>query len=110
MDSGRAWARWYGGLHEASARSSRRRPVVRAKLYIDRQFVKPVPLEEMASEARLSKYHFVRAFRDIFRQTPHRYLVARRIARARELHERAIPACFYEAFSRRPPTAIPEKR
>jgi AraC-like DNA-binding protein len=156
--SGEAWASWYGGLHQASAQSARRRPVVQAKLYIDRRFIEPVALATMATEARLSKYHFVRAFRDILRQTPHRYLVTRRIARARELlersdrsvteicfevgfeslgsfvsrfrqlvglppgryrrlftkhgtvHERAIPACLYEAFSRRPSTAIPEKR
>jgi AraC-like DNA-binding protein len=149
--AGRSWEVWYGGLHRASADAARRARVVRAKHYIDRQFAKSVPLDAMAAEARLSKYHFVRAFRDIFSQTPHRYLVARRIVRARELlertdrsvteicfevgfeslgsfvsrfrqlvghpparyrrlfakhgsvHERAIPACLYEAFSRRPP-------
>jgi hypothetical protein len=41
---GRAWETWYAGLHEVSALVSRKR-VVRAKHYIDRQFVEPVPLE-----------------------------------------------------------------
>jgi hypothetical protein len=102
-----------------------------------------------------AKFHFVRAFRHIFRHTPHRYLVVRRITRARELlertemsvtavcfevgfeilgsfvarfrqivgeapgryrqrfsqrgpvHERPVPACLYEVFTRRPPRTSP---
>jgi AraC-like DNA-binding protein len=100
--AGQGWEAWYDGLHMAFAQQPRPAPLVRAKHYIDREFIEQVPLNIMASKAGLSKYHFVRAFRDIFMQTPHRYQVERRIARARELLERTdmsvTDICFEVGF------------
>lgn len=101
-NAGLAWACWYDGLHRARQQCPPKPRVVRAKHYIDRCFVDGVLLDHVASEARLSKYHFVRAFRDICRRTPHRYLVERRIRRARELLERTdlsvTAVCFEVGF------------
>jgi len=85
--TGASWAAWFDGFHRARVQAPSRASVLRAKHLIDRRFQEPVPLDVLAAEARLSKYHFIRAFRDALRETPHRYLVARRVARARELLE-----------------------
>jgi AraC family transcriptional regulator len=44
-----------------------------------------VPLEELAREARASRFHFARAFREATGIPPHRYLTVRRIERAKDL-------------------------
>jgi len=100
--AGQAWAAFYEGLHAARQPRATRPPVVRAKHYIDKEFLGGASLEMIAREAAMSKYHFVRAFSEIFRQTPHRYLVERRISRARELLERTdmsvTAICFEVGF------------
>jgi AraC-like DNA-binding protein len=53
--------------------------------YIDRNCAKPLTVERLARLAGLSTFHFIRAFRAVTGQTPHQYLRARRIERAREL-------------------------
>jgi AraC-like DNA-binding protein len=42
-------------------------------------------VSDLAEIAGLSPFHFIRAFRAAVGQTPHQYLRARRIARARDL-------------------------
>lgn len=56
-----------------------------ARRFIDERFDEPIDLRLMAQQAGLSRFHFVRAFREEFQVTPHRYLQARRIERAKEL-------------------------
>lgn len=100
--AGVQWARWFGGLHRAAAARPARRSVVRAKHHIDREYTAGVALDDLAATARLSKFHFVRAFRAIFEHTPHRYQIERRIRRARELLERTdlsvTAVCFEVGF------------
>lgn len=45
----------------------------------------PLVIPTLARAAHLSPAHFSREFRRVFGQTPHRYLVARRMDRAAEL-------------------------
>ncbi len=55
----------------------------------------------MARCAELSRFHFVRAFRDEFNATPHRYLQEQRIERAKELLASGLSvtdACFEVGF------------
>ncbi|HTR30972.1 MAG TPA: AraC family transcriptional regulator [Puia sp.] len=59
--------------------------IVDAKLFIDAHFDTPIDLDAIAGEACLSRYHFHRLFRRIYRQTPHRYLTRKRIDQARQL-------------------------
>jgi AraC-like DNA-binding protein len=53
--------------------------------FIDRHYAKPLTIERLAARAGLSPFHFIRAFRAAYGQTPHRYLRAKRIERAKEL-------------------------
>ena len=57
----------------------------RARRYIDECYDLPLDLTEISKQACLSRYHFLRLFRDTFATTPHQYLIQRRIAKAKEL-------------------------
>jgi AraC-like DNA-binding protein len=52
---------------------------------IDRHYVKPLTVRQLAARAGISPFHFIRAFRAAFGCTPHQYLRTRRIERAKEL-------------------------
>ena len=57
----------------------------RARRYIDECCDLPLDLAEISKQACLSRYHFLRLFRDTFDTTPHQYLIQRRIEKAKEL-------------------------
>jgi AraC-like DNA-binding protein len=57
----------------------------RARQFIDDSYHLPLDLAEISSHACLSRYHFLRLFRDAFETTPHQYLIQRRIEKAKEL-------------------------
>ncbi|NED95267.1 helix-turn-helix transcriptional regulator [Phytoactinopolyspora alkaliphila] len=59
--------------------------VRRARDLIDRHYAEPLDLDRLAQAAGYSRYHFVRAFRAAYGETPGRYLTRRRIERAQEL-------------------------
>jgi AraC-like DNA-binding protein len=53
--------------------------------FIDRYYAQPLRVQRLARRAGLSTFHFIRAFRAAVGQTPHQYVRARRIERAKEL-------------------------
>lgn len=53
--------------------------------HVEDHLVLPIPLAKLAEIARLSVYHFCRAFKQSFGMPPHRYHMARRIERAKTL-------------------------
>ena len=57
----------------------------RAKDLIDRDYAQPLDVDALATEAHASTAHFSRSFKRAFGETPHRYLLRRRIERAKEL-------------------------
>jgi AraC-like DNA-binding protein len=57
----------------------------RARTYIDECYDLPLDLNEISKQACLSRYHFLRLFREAFSTTPHQYLIHRRIEKAKEL-------------------------
>jgi len=57
----------------------------RARSFIDEYYDLPLSLTEISRHACLSRYHFLRLFRDEFATTPHQYLTRRRIEKAKEL-------------------------
>lgn len=70
------------------------RPATRAELYrrlhlardyAEAMFAEPVALADLADVAGMSANHLLRSFRQAFGQTPHQYISALRLARAREL-------------------------
>jgi AraC family transcriptional regulator len=69
----------------ASTRQELYRRLYRAKTFIDDSFAGAPSLEEVARVACLSVHHFHRTFTALFKQTPHQYLTAKRIEKARQL-------------------------
>ncbi|MGZ8843228.1 MAG: helix-turn-helix domain-containing protein [Pyrinomonadaceae bacterium] len=57
----------------------------RARHYIDERYDLPLDLAEISKQACLSRYHFLRLFRDTFETTPHQYLIKKRIEKAKWL-------------------------
>ncbi len=85
--------------------------LVRARTFIDQCYHLPLDLQQISSEACLSRYHFLRLFRRAFNKTPHQYLTQRRIEKAKELLSSSgltvTDVCFEVGFS--PRLAIFEK-
>jgi AraC-like DNA-binding protein len=74
-----------------------------AKDLMDRAYAEPLDLDVIARAAGYSRFHFIRAFRDTYGQTPRDYLSARRVERARDLLRGAnltvTEICFIVGFS-----------
>jgi transcriptional regulator GlxA family with amidase domain len=58
------------------------RHLLRAKDLVDARYREPLDVPELARAARLSQAHFSREFRRAFGETPHQYLLTRRLERA----------------------------
>ena len=61
------------------------RHLLRARDLVDSRYDEPLDLEALARTAHVSPRHFSRSFRQTFGETPHQYLLSRRIERARYL-------------------------
>jgi transcriptional regulator GlxA family with amidase domain len=58
---------------------------VRAKDLADARYAEPLGVEDLAHAAGLSRAHFSREFRRAFGESPHAYLLTRRLERAAAL-------------------------
>ena len=58
------------------------RHLQRAKDLADARYFEPLDVEAMARAAHLSRAHFIRQFRRAFGESPHAYLLTRRLERA----------------------------
>src|SRR5215211_7275649 len=61
------------------------RHLLRAKDLADARYCEPLDVSALARAAHLSPAHFSREFRRAFGETPHQYLLTRRLERAAEL-------------------------
>jgi AraC-like DNA-binding protein len=61
------------------------RHLLRAKDLADARYSDPLNVADMARAAGLSKAHFSREFRRVFGESPHHYLLTRRLERAAAL-------------------------
>jgi AraC-like DNA-binding protein len=61
------------------------RHLLRAKDLMDARYRDPLDVAALARAARLSQAHFSREFKRTFGETPHQYLLNRRLERAAEL-------------------------
>lgn len=61
------------------------RHLLRARDLADRRYAEPLGVADLARAARLSPAHFSREFARAFGETPHRYLLTRRLERAAAL-------------------------
>jgi AraC-like DNA-binding protein len=61
------------------------RHLLRAKDLVDARYAEQLTVADMARAARLSPAHFSREFRAAFGESPHQYLLTRRLERAAAL-------------------------
>jgi AraC-like DNA-binding protein len=65
--------------------ASPQRALLRVRDYLDSEFARPIDSADLERVADLDRFSLARAFRRSFGSAPHRYLVARRVAAARNL-------------------------
>jgi len=79
------------------------RHLLRAKDLADRRYFEPLTVGDLAAEAGLSPAHFSREFRSAFGESPHRYLLTRRLERAaarlRDTDRPVTEICFAVGLS-----------
>jgi AraC-like DNA-binding protein len=79
------------------------RRLLRARDAMDRAYAEPLDVRAVAAVAHISPAHFSRTFRDVFGETPHRYLQRRRVERSmfllRETDRSVTDICFDVAFT-----------
>lgn len=61
------------------------RHLLRAKDLVDGRYFEPMTVADLARAAGLSRAHFSREFRRVFGESPHQYLLTRRLERAAAL-------------------------
>jgi AraC-like DNA-binding protein len=79
------------------------RSLANARNFMRHAYGRPVYLPDVAAQANLSPYHFLRVYKRAFRETPHEFLTRLRIERAKTLLARGshnvTEACFEVGFS-----------
>lgn len=56
-----------------------------ARNYIDENFLEDISLDLLAEMSFLSKYHFLRCFKQVYGKSPYQYLLIRRLEKGKEL-------------------------
>ncbi|MEM1000867.1 MAG: AraC family transcriptional regulator [Bacteroidota bacterium] len=56
-----------------------------ARNYIEAHFLEDIALDDLAELSCLSKYHFLRCFKQVYGRSPYQYVLARRIEKGQEL-------------------------
>jgi AraC-like DNA-binding protein len=79
------------------------RRLLRARDAMDRAYAEPLDVRAVAAVAYISEAHFIRSFRSVFGETPHRYLQRRRVERSmfllRETDRRVTDICLDVGFT-----------
>jgi AraC-like DNA-binding protein len=79
------------------------RHLLRARDAMDRAYAEPLDVRSVAAVAHVSPAHFIRSFRAVFGETPHRYLQRRRVERSmfllRETDRSVTDVCFDVGFT-----------
>jgi AraC-like DNA-binding protein len=79
------------------------RRLLRARDAMDRAYAEPLNVAAVAAVAHVSEAHFIRSFRAVFGETPHRYLQRRRVERSmfllRETDRSVTEICLDVGFS-----------
>ena len=79
------------------------RRLLRARDAMDRAYAEPLNVRAVAAVAHISEAHFIRTFRGVFGETPHRYLQRRRVERSmfllRETDRSVTDVCLDVGFT-----------
>jgi AraC-like DNA-binding protein len=70
------------------------RRIAHAKLFIDSNYAEQIDLDNISDEAHFSKFHFIRLFKSAYGKTPHQYLTAVRIDKAKEMLQQGKTLSF----------------
>ena len=76
--------------------------IINAKHFIDSNYQHDISLKEISRVSLISKFHFIRLFRQTYGRTPNRYLVETRITNAKLLLKRGYKvsdACLAVGFN-----------
>jgi len=81
--------RWLWYFTRVNTLRLRRHPIARrldaARRFVDAHLTEPLTLDDIARQAYLSRFHFLRVFKAAFDDTPLRYLRRRRLEAAERL-------------------------
>ncbi len=75
--------------------------VIKAKAFIAEHYADNINVGDIAGEAFLSKFHFIRVFKNHYGVTPHQYLMRVRVQEAKKLLQTGMPVisvCFAVGF------------
>lgn len=61
------------------------KPIRQARMVLDQHYSTPLTIDDLSRAVALSPYYLIRVFKRVYKQTPHQYLIQRRIAKAKEL-------------------------
>jgi AraC-like DNA-binding protein len=90
-------------LHVSREAEEFNRHLLRARDAMDRAYADPLDVRTIAAIAHVSEAHFIRSFRAVFGETPHRYLQRRRVERSmfllRETDRSITDICFDVGFT-----------
>jgi AraC-like DNA-binding protein len=79
------------------------RHLLRARDLVDARYAEPLRVADLAAAAGLSRAHFSREFRRAFGESPHAYLLSRRLERAaallRSTDRPVVTICFQVGLS-----------
>ena len=75
----------------------------RSREFIRSSYLEPLSLKQIADEANLSPYHFLRLYKKNFQETPHDFVTRLRLEKAKALlasrSHSVTDACFEVGFS-----------
>jgi len=75
--------------------------LIKAKLFMDLNYDRPIDIAAIADASHFSKFHFIRQFKTLYGKTPHQYLTTVRIEKAKYLLrslEAVSSICFHLGF------------
>jgi transcriptional regulator GlxA family with amidase domain len=79
------------------------RSLIQAREFMRHAYGRPVSLPDVAAQANLSPFHFLRVYKRAYGETPHEFLTRLRIVRAKTLlakgNHSVTEACFEVGFS-----------
>jgi AraC-like DNA-binding protein len=76
--------------------------MVDAKLFIDGHYLDSINIDTIANRARLSKFHFIRLFKQLYGITPHKYITKLRMETAKEFLQKGLSisnTCYRLGFT-----------
>jgi AraC-like DNA-binding protein len=59
--------------------------ITSAKVFIDDNYFKDIDLKQVSRQACLSRFHFHRLFKQVYKRTPQQYITQKRMERAKDL-------------------------